>query len=67
LLSNFQLAYPTHEIGSINTDPEYVDYANGNFVPTHAAVFNNGLNLLADVPIDINGKVRPIAPTPGAY
>jgi hypothetical protein len=66
-LPSFQTAFPNQEQGSITANPQYFDILNANFMPTNTVIFNNGVNLLVDVPTDIAGRARTLTPTPGAY
>lgn len=66
-MASFQAAYPTWEVGSPNTDPQYTDASIGNFMPDNFMLYATGVNLNASVPTDINGTARIPTPTPGAY
>ena len=66
-ISDFQTAFPGKEVGSISVNPQYTNPATGDFTPLNYALYGNGTNALADVPLDINGKIRSTAPTPGAF
>jgi hypothetical protein len=65
--ATFQTAYPTLEQGSLTVNPQFVNAANGNFLPGNALLSANGVNLFSDVAVDINGALRSVLPTPGAY
>lgn len=65
--ASFQAAYPTQEVGSLSVDPLYTAVATGNLTPLNYALYGNGVNLLADVSVDILGRTRSAAPTPGAF
>lgn len=66
-LASFQAAYPGYEAGSVSVDPQYLAPANGDFTPQNALLYANGVNVLVDVPLDINGRPRSPNPTPGAF
>src|SRR5690606_4557942 len=59
-------AYPAHEVGTVNADPQYANAAQGDFTPTNPALFFTGTNLQTEVPYDYYGNPRPANPTPGA-
>jgi hypothetical protein len=63
----FQAANPTLEIGSLSVNPQYTSAATGDLTPLNFALFSNGVNLQADVPKDILGRLRSATPTPGAF
>jgi parallel beta-helix repeat protein len=63
----FQAAYPALETGSISEDPEFASATTGNLIPLNTNLYNNGVNLLTQVPVDINGLSRSATPTPGAF
>lgn len=65
--SAFQTANPLLEVGSPAEDPQYVSVPTGNFTPQSMNLLNQGLNLTALVPEDINGNPRPATPTIGAF
>jgi hypothetical protein len=58
--------YPTHEVGTVNVDPQYANTAQGDYTPTNPALFFTGSNVQAEVPYDFYGNPRPTNPTPGA-
>lgn len=66
-LAAFQAAQPTLEIGSPSADPLFFQPLIGDFSPTNGSVLMQGQDLTATIPNDINGNVRPVPPTPGAF
>ncbi len=63
----FQGAYPALEVGSLTANPQFSNAATGNLLPLNAALNGNGVTLSTTVPFDINGALRAVFPTPGAY
>lgn len=66
-MAAFQTAYPTLEVGSLSVNPQYTSTTTGDLTPLNYSLYNNGVNLQADVPTDILGRVRSATPTPGAF
>ncbi len=63
----FQTAYPTLELGSLIVNPLFSNPSTEDYTPTEPSLFLNGVNVLSDVPVDINGLPRTATPTPGAF
>lgn len=63
----FQTAYPALEIGSLTVNPQFVNAATGNLLPTNMLLNANGVNLGSSVLYDILGNLRQSLPTPGAF
>lgn len=66
-LAAFQAAFPTLETQAMEADPQYLNAANGDYIPMNPLVMMKGENLLSIVPEDIVGSNRPVPPTPGAW
>ncbi|MBL7707412.1 MAG: right-handed parallel beta-helix repeat-containing protein [Taibaiella sp.] len=66
-LAAFQAANPTLEVGSPSVDPQFTAPLTGDLMPGNSALLGTGINVLTDVPTDILGTPRTIAPTPGAF
>ncbi len=65
--SAFQGVYPALEAGSLMVNPQFANVATGYLLPTNQALQGNGVNLVAEIPEDIEGTTRSAVPTPGAY
>lgn len=66
-LAAFQAAYPQFAAGALSVDPQYLSVSTGDLTPMNVQLFNNGVNLQSDVPLDILGRPRSATPTPGAF
>ncbi|MFA6059958.1 MAG: PKD domain-containing protein [Taibaiella sp.] len=66
-MAAFQAANPTLEVGSLSVNPQYTSAATGDLTPLNYSLYGNGVNVQADVPADILGKLRSTTPTPGAF
>jgi hypothetical protein len=66
-MAAFQAANPTLEVGSLSVDPQYTSVATGDLTPLNYSLYGNGVNVQADVPTDILGRLRSTTPTPGAF
>lgn len=63
----FSAVRPTLEVGSPSANPLYMNATLANYTPTNTALIANGINVAADVPQDINGRIRTPIPTIGAF
>lgn len=66
-MAAFQTANPTLEVGSLSVNPQYTSVATGDLTPLNYSLYGNGVNVQADVPADILGRLRSTTPTPGAF
>ncbi len=63
----FQTAYPTLELNSPASDPQFASPLTGDLSPLGSGVINAGFNVLSEVPDDILGLPRTVTPTIGAF